>query len=271
MFEGQQQNQNLTQSAPVQPAPAAPGGVEDIFASTDETSASALRAQSGAPSAPIIPGPPTALAGGKLKPLAESAAGIPAGQASSAAGAGFPFKKLSIIVFVSLGIIGLAAVAFAVLQGRANVAVPVPQPGAPEEAAAPDASSASAVSGNAEDADRADGVGAPPDTGGILRSFQQGSIDRALNPIPQDPASIDTDQDGLSDAQEFGNGTNPRLVDSDSDGLSDWEEIAIFGTDPLNRDSDADSYADGEEVQNGYNPLGQGKLLNVEQTNQGVQ
>lgn len=47
--------------------------------------------------------------------------------------------------------------------------------------------------------------------------------------------------------------------DSDNDGLTDMEEI-IYGTDSQNPDSDGDGYKDGAEVDNGYNPLGPGKL-----------
>lgn len=47
--------------------------------------------------------------------------------------------------------------------------------------------------------------------------------------------------------------------DSDYDGLKDEME-EIYGTNPKNSDSDNDGYNDGEEVQNGYNPLGTGKL-----------
>ncbi|MBI1961682.1 MAG: hypothetical protein HYS45_03200 [Parcubacteria group bacterium] len=264
MFEDQHQNQNALQ--PAGAAPSVNRGIEDIFAGTDAVAQTLP--QSSKPSPQTIPGPPTALAGGKLKPLAGNAPGIPTLQASGSAGAGFPFKKLFIIVFVSLGIIGAGAAAFVVLQGRSDLATPALQLGAPQDAAAPtaaqDTSAASTVSRDAEDTTSPDVRGASPDTSAILQDFQQSQIDRALNPIPQDPASIDTDQDGLSDAQEFGQGTNPRLVDSDGDALSDWEETAIFGTDPLNVDSDADSYLDGEEVQNGYNPLGAGKLLNFE-------
>jgi len=212
------------------------------------------------------------LEGGKLKPLDGNAPGIPALQASSGSGAGFPFKKLCIIVFLSLGIIGAGAAAFTVLQRKGSAppfAVPLGQPQevAPAPAVAPDVSAPEAAPEEIPDA----AASSPPDTSGILKSFQQGQIDRALNPIPQDLASVDTDQDGLSDAQEFGYGTNPRLVDSDNDGLSDWEETAIFGTDPLNVDSDADSYLDGEEVQNGYNPLGAGKLLNFEKATEAAE
>jgi len=108
-----------------------------------------------------------------------------------------------------------------------------------------------------------DGAGV---VGDFLKDFQDKSMQDALDPLNQDLTRIDTDQDGLSDAQEFDLETNPRLVDSDNDGLSDWEEHAIFGTDPLNDDTDGDTYLDGEEVQNGYDPNGSGKLLNFEQT-----
>ena len=49
------------------------------------------------------------------------------------------------------------------------------------------------------------------------------------------------------------------LPDSDNDGLTDHEE-SYYNTDPANPDSDGDGYLDSEEVQNGYNPLGSGKL-----------
>ena len=47
--------------------------------------------------------------------------------------------------------------------------------------------------------------------------------------------------------------------DSDKDGLYDLLEI-IYGTDPNNLDTDGDGYSDGVEINNGYNPLGAGKL-----------
>lgn len=44
------------------------------------------------------------------------------------------------------------------------------------------------------------------------------------------------------------------FLDSDQDGLSDAEEKA-YGTDPQNSDTDGDSYSDGVEVKSGYDPL----------------
>jgi len=48
-------------------------------------------------------------------------------------------------------------------------------------------------------------------------------------------------------------------LDSDNDGLKDGEED-FYHTDKFTADSDQDGYNDGEEVENGYNPLGPGKL-----------
>jgi len=71
---------------------------------------------------------------------------------------------------------------------------------------------------------------------------------------------MDTDADGISDAEEEKIGTDPRDADSDHDGLRDYEEIFVYGTDPLDPDTDRDGISDGEEVSLGYNPKGRGKL-----------
>ena len=61
---------------------------------------------------------------------------------------------------------------------------------------------------------------------------------------PQD----DTDGDGISDAiEEWVIGTNPASGDSDGDGIEDGDEIAV-GTNPLSLHSDGDSLDDGEEL-----------------------
>ena len=54
-------------------------------------------------------------------------------------------------------------------------------------------------------------------------------------------------------AQEKNN-TQNIFLDSDQDGLSDAEEKA-YGTDPFKADTDGDGYSDGVEVQGGYDPL----------------
>ncbi len=45
----------------------------------------------------------------------------------------------------------------------------------------------------------------------------------------------DSDQDGLTDAQEFALGTNPLSADSDGDGRSDLVEVEE-GSNPLEKD-----------------------------------
>lgn len=60
--------------------------------------------------------------------------------------------------------------------------------------------------------------------------------------------------------------TTPEIVenfiflDSDGDGLSDAEED-FLGTDKLKYDSDDDGYSDLQELQNLYNPIGEGSLI----------
>jgi hypothetical protein len=64
----------------------------------------------------------------------------------------------------------------------------------------------------------------------------------------------DTDNDGLTNAQEVNAGTNPNVADTDGDGLSDGDEVLLHFTRPLVRDSDAGGVEDGAEVANGTNP-----------------
>ena len=52
---------------------------------------------------------------------------------------------------------------------------------------------------------------------------------------------------------------NPAELDADADGLSDAKE-EFWGADPANADTDGDGYSDGEEIDNGYDPNGPGKL-----------
>jgi len=49
--------------------------------------------------------------------------------------------------------------------------------------------------------------------------------------------------------------------DSDGDGLSDFDELNKYFTDPSKADTDGDSYTDSAEIGGGYNPCGDGKLL----------
>ena len=64
----------------------------------------------------------------------------------------------------------------------------------------------------------------------------------------------DTDADGVNDAQEVIDTTNPLIADSDGDGLADSEE-KTRSTNPLAQDSDEDGVSDAQEVTDATNPL----------------
>lgn len=74
-------------------------------------------------------------------------------------------------------------------------------------------------------------------------------------PCPQltDPAfpSEDPDHDGLTNLQEFQNGTDPNNPDTDGDGLTDGQEVLLYHTNPLLFSTDGTGISDGIEVQTG--------------------
>ena len=82
---------------------------------------------------------------------------------------------------------------------------------------------------------------------------------KVVEPVPV----LDSDRDGLTDEEEIILGTSIRSADTDNDGLSDREEVKVWNTNPLNPDTDGDTYLDGAEVDQGYDPLGPGKLIEV--------
>ncbi len=102
-----------------------------------------------------------------------------------------------------------------------------------------------------------------------------------LNPADSSDATLDSDNDGLTNREEYQQGTVPGLSDSDDDGMADgWEvrnnldprdssDAALdedgdglanlgewqAGSDPGRRDSDGDGLTDGWEVVNGLDPI----------------
>ena len=74
---------------------------------------------------------------------------------------------------------------------------------------------------------------------------------------PNDPAMPfeDPDHDGLTNLQEFQNGTDPHNPDTDGDGLTDGDEVFKYHTNPLLPDTDGDGIPDGVEIQTGTDPL----------------
>ncbi len=96
-----------------------------------------------------------------------------------------------------------------------------------------DASDICPADANADQLDT-DGDG----TGDVCDATPNGDV----TPTP-DPATVDTDSDGLTDAKEAELGTDPKVADTDADGVSDGDEITN-GTDPNDPKDPAPSPAD---------------------------
>lgn len=64
---------------------------------------------------------------------------------------------------------------------------------------------------------------------------------------PVNVAARDTDQDGLTDAQERSYLTNPRAADTDGDELTDAQELNLVYSEPSVQDTDGDGLPDGLE------------------------
>ncbi|MBI5192150.1 MAG: hypothetical protein HZA08_01770, partial [Nitrospirae bacterium] len=79
-----------------------------------------------------------------------------------------------------------------------------------------------------------------------------------LNPNEHYDALEDADHDGLTNKEEYDNGTMLRSADSDGDGIKDGEEVKTgddgYITNPLLADSDGDGIRDGLEIQTGSDP-----------------
>ena len=68
-----------------------------------------------------------------------------------------------------------------------------------------------------------------------------------------DPKNPDTDGDGINDKAEIDLRTNPTKADTDGDGLPDGEELRLR-TDPNKVDTDGDTISDGDELKANTNP-----------------
>jgi hypothetical protein len=75
-----------------------------------------------------------------------------------------------------------------------------------------------------------------------------------LNPLEGEDASSDNDNDGLDALSEFRINTRATESDTDQDGVSDGDEYLIYGSNPLDVDSDGDTLTDGDEVDFGTDP-----------------
>ncbi len=90
------------------------------------------------------------------------------------------------------------------------------------------------------------------------------------NRIYSDPRKYDTDNDGLPDGWEINNNLDPlandATLDSDNDDLTNLEEYNC-GTNPHNADSDEDGMEDGWEISYYLNPLVNDALTDIDGDN----
>ena len=80
-----------------------------------------------------------------------------------------------------------------------------------------------------------------------------------FNPNDGSDATLDADEDSVSNLSEYNFGTNPLLADTDSDGMTDGRELNFDGFDPVNAldavsDFDGDGLNNIVEFQKGSNP-----------------
>jgi hypothetical protein len=117
-----------------------------------------------------------------------------------------------------------------------------------------------------------DMYGLQPSTAELTPTTTTGSVDTDNDGISDadetdvygtDPTNADTDLDGVLDGDEIDAGTDPLTADqtqvepagdADGDGLLDGDE-ASYGTDPNNADTDGDGWFDLDEINIGTDPL----------------
>ena len=94
--------------------------------------------------------------------------------------------------------------------------------------------------------------GIDTDSDGLSDSWE---VKYGLNATWSGDASLDGDNDGLTNLEEYKIKLDPTDSDTDDDGLSDGDELNIYKTDPNDSDSDSDGFSDGEEIQLSTDPL----------------
>jgi hypothetical protein len=93
----------------------------------------------------------------------------------------------------------------------------------------------------------------PPTWSDDVDSDGDGLSDAEEIALGTDPLSVDADADGVPDGTEVAWGTSSWSADTDGDGLRDGQE-ALYGTSPILWDSDGDGLDDGEELRMGTSP-----------------
>lgn len=102
--------------------------------------------------------------------------------------------------------------------------------------------------------------GTGTETDNTNQNNSNGNVTRPIDTTNVNP-NLDTDFDGLSDAEEQQGGTNPTAADTDRDGLSDFDEAKKYRSDPKKEKSGPLSMNDGEAVKKGLDPTTGKKLF----------
>jgi hypothetical protein len=74
---------------------------------------------------------------------------------------------------------------------------------------------------------------------------------------------VDSDRDGVPDAQEIAAGSDPGRYDTDRDGLGDGEEMLVLLTSPIRTDTDGDGSSDWAELVAGTSPTNPASVLAI--------
>lgn len=100
-----------------------------------------------------------------------------------------------------------------------------------------------------------------PEMSDVNNELNGDAMDTEEDAMIEDDSVMEKEDDAMENEEDvMTEEENEQIIrDSDNDGLTDAEEIT-YGTNPNIADTDADGYSDGDEVANGYNPLGAGKL-----------
>jgi hypothetical protein len=113
---------------------------------------------------------------------------------------------------------------------------------------------ANSTTGNANGTLSANGASVNIPTNFVVAPVSSSAVSSAVvSSTTSSVSNTDTDGDGITDANEIANGTDPTKADTDGDGINDKDEI-IIGTNPTLADSDSDGTNDKAELEAGSNP-----------------
>ena len=93
-----------------------------------------------------------------------------------------------------------------------------------------------------------DGLSDSREQNGWVVTVFFGNGNQSSKRVTSNPLVADTDNDCVSDADEYSYGSNPRSSDTDGDTLTDCAELNEWFSDPWNQDTDGDGLTDNLDV-----------------------